>query len=234
MAQSTSTEPAEERWERERRDLLERIDEDFALTREQTGMGRLNQRIRDAMAKVPRHLFVPKSEGLLAYINHALPIGYNQTISQPYIVALMTALLEPQPDHVVLEVGTGSGYQAAVLSLLVKQLYSVEVVPELAEQAAERLHRLGYDHVEVRDGDGALGWPEHAPYDGIIVTAAGTEVPEALTQQLKPGGRLVIPVGGSWGQDLQIVRKHEDGTIKTQSVIPVAFVPLTGSPRRSP
>jgi protein-L-isoaspartate(D-aspartate) O-methyltransferase len=234
MARSTFTDPAEERWEWERRNLLEQIDEDFAFTRVQTGLGQFDPRIRDAMATVPRHLFVPPSEEPLAYINHALPIGYDQTISQPYVVALMTALLEPQPDHIVLEVGTGSGYQAAVLSLLIKQLYSIEVVPELAEQAAERLHRLGYDNVEVRAGDGALGWPEHAPYDGIIVTAAGTEVPEALTQQLKPGGRLVIPVGGSWGQDLQIVRKREDGTIETRSIIPVAFVPLTGGSQPSP
>jgi protein-L-isoaspartate(D-aspartate) O-methyltransferase len=233
MAQSMSTEPVEERRERERRSLLEQIDDEFSVTADYTGKDRLDPRIRDVMAKVPRHLFVPQSEEPLAYINHALPIGCGQTISQPYIVALMTALLEPQPGDVVLEVGTGSGYQAAVLSLLVKQLYSIEVIPETAAEATERLRRLGYDNVEVCAGDGALGWPEYAPFDGIIVTAAGPKVPAALIQQLKPGGRLVIPVGESHGQDLQVVRKCEDGTIETRSIIPVAFVPLTGEPRRS-
>lgn len=234
MAPSMSTEPVEDRWERERYSMLEQIDNEFALTAEYTGKERLDPRIREVMAKVPRHLFVPQSEEPLAYINHALPIGCGQTISQPYIVALMTALLELQPGDVVLEVGTGSGYQAAVLSLLVKQLYSIEVIPELVAEAAERLRRLGYDNVVVRTGDGALGWPEHAPYDGIIVTAAGPKVPAALIQQLKPGGRLVIPVGGSYGQVLRIMRKYEDGRIETRSVIPVAFVPLTGEPHGPP
>ena len=227
MTRSKFTDPHEDRWEREQRDLLNEIDEEFAETAEFTCKTRLDPRIKAAMAGVPRHRFVRQSKTSFAYINRPLPIGHGQTISQPYIVALMTALLEPQPDDIVLEVGSGSGYQAAVLSLLVKQLYSIEVIPELAAEAAERLQRLGYDNVEVRAGDGALGWPEHAPYEGIIVTAAGPTVPAALTQQLKPGGRLVIPVGGPHRQDLQIVRKREDGTIHTNSVIPVAFVPLT-------
>jgi protein-L-isoaspartate(D-aspartate) O-methyltransferase len=236
MAKSKSTDPVKVRRERERHDLLKEIDGEFAATANFTGMARLSPRIRAAMAAVPRHRFVPKSEASIAYVNNALPIGHGQTISQPYIVALMTALLEPQPGDIVLEVGTGSGYQAAVLSLLVKQLYAIEVIPELAAEAAERLRRLCYDNVEVRASDGAGGWPEHVPYDGIIVTAAGPTVPAALIQQLKPGGRLVVPVGGPNGQDLQIVRKREDGTIDTRSVIPVVFVPLTreapGKPSR--
>ncbi len=228
MAENKSTNDNGRRWERERRELLELIDADFAATASYTGKDKLDPRIRNAMAKVPRHLFVPDSEKWLAYVNHALPIGHEQTISQPYVVALMTDLLTPQPDHVVLEVGTGSGYQAAVLSLLVRQLYSIEVIEELATSAAERLRRLGYDNVEVRAGDGSLGWPEHAPFDGIIVTAAARDVPPALVEQLKPGGRMVIPVGRFYGQDLRLLEKHRDGSIKSRSIIPVAFVPLTG------
>lgn len=215
--------------ERERSELLEQIDAEFVALRDYTGQKSLDPRIREAMAEVPRHLFVPPAEESLAYINHALPIGCGQTISQPFIVALMTSLLETRPDHIILEVGTGSGYQAAVLSSLVRQLYSIEVIEELATSAAERLQRLGYGNVEVRAGDGGLGWPEHAPFDGIIVTAAAPEVPPALVEQLKAGGRLVIPVGGSGGQDLRLLEKQTDGSVKSRSVIPVAFVPLTGS-----
>lgn len=218
--------------ERERSELLEQIDADFTATGIYTGRSRMDSRIRQAMAEVPRHLFVPSAERSLAYVDHALPIGCGQTISQPYIVALMTSLLEPQPEHVVLEVGTGSGYQAAVLSSLIKQLYSIEVIEELATSAAERLQRLGYKNVEARAGDGAKGWPEHAPYDGIIVTAAAPEVPPALIEQLKPGGRLVIPVGDTYGQDLRLIEKQADGSVKSRSVIPVAFVPLTGEKRK--
>ncbi len=228
MTEATSTDAAEQRWDRERSELLERIEAEIAATQKYTGRKRLDPRVRQAMANVPRHLFVPPAEESLAYVNHALPIGRGQTISQPYIVALMTDLLETQADHVVLEVGTGSGYQAAVLSSLVRQLYSIEVIDELATSARERLRRLGYDNVEVRAGDGAKGWPEHAPYDGIIVTAAAPEVPPALIEQLKDGGRLVIPVGDPYGQDLRLLEKQTDGSVKTRSVIPVAFVPLTG------
>lgn len=226
-----STSPGDQRWDRERRELLEQIDAEFAATRDYTGRARLDPRIRSAMADVPRHLFVPPAEEALAYVNHALAIGYGQTISQPYIVALMTDLLRTHPDHIVLEVGTGSGYQAAVLSSLVHQLYSIEVVEELAISAAKRLGRLGYNNVVVRAGDGAAGWPEHAPYDGIIVTAAAHAVPLALVEQLKAGGRLVIPVGGSDGQDLRVLEKQPDGSVRYQSVLPVAFVPLTGGKR---
>jgi protein-L-isoaspartate(D-aspartate) O-methyltransferase len=226
-----ATSADDRRWERERGELLEQVDADFAATGSYTGRDELDPRIRKVMAAVPRHLFVPSAERSMAYVDHALPIGCGQTISQPYIVALMTDLLETRPDHVVLEVGTGSGYQAAVLSSLVRQLYSIEVIEELATSAGERLQRLGYDNVEVRAGDGGLGWPEHAPYDGIIVTAAAPRVPPALIEQLKPGGRLVIPVGDSYGQDLRLIEKQADGSVKSRSVIPVAFVPLTGGDR---
>jgi protein-L-isoaspartate(D-aspartate) O-methyltransferase len=216
------------RSERERSTLLEQIDDEFVATSYFTGRAQLDPRIRQAMAEVPRHLFVPNVEQSLAYVNHALPIGCGQTISQPFIVALMTNLLDTHPDHIVLEVGTGSGYQAAVLSLLVRQLYSIEVIEELATSAAGRLQRLSYNNVEVRTGNGALGWPEHAPYDGIIVTAAARDVPSALVDQLKVGGRIVIPVGDPYSQDLRLLEKRTDGSVKSQSVLPVAFVPLTG------
>jgi protein-L-isoaspartate(D-aspartate) O-methyltransferase len=198
MAKPKTTAPDDRLWARARRELLAQIDADFAATGDYTGRSRVDPRIRLAMAQVPRHLFVPPGEEFLAYKDHALAIGHGQTISQPFIVALMTDLLETQPDHTVLEVGTGSGYQAAVLSSLVRQLYSIEVVEALAASAAERLERLGYDNVEVRAGDGAKGWPEHAPYDGVIVTAAARAVPPALVEQLKTGGRLVIPEGAGW------------------------------------
>lgn len=228
MTKRDFTSAEERRWQRERHELLRQIDGDYAMMEPYTGRRTLDPRVRQAMEQVPRHLFVPAAEQSLAYIDHALPIGHGQTISQPYIVALMTDLLATRPDHVVLEVGTGSGYQAAVLSLLVKQLYSIEVVADLASEAAERLKRLGYANVEVRAGDGAEGWPEHAPFDGIIVTAAGPVVPPALVEQLKPGGRLVIPVGEAHRQDLRVVHKRADGSTETRSIIPVAFVPLTG------
>jgi len=228
MQRGTSNIRGDVERERERSELLEQIDAEFAATGDYTGRARMDPRIRQAMAEVRRHLFVPPAEESLAYINHALSIGCGQTISQPFIVALMTSLLETRADHIVLEVGTGSGYQAAVLSSLVRQLYSIEVIEELATTAAERLRRLGYNNVEVRAGDGAAGWPEHAPYDGIIVTAAARRVPPALVEQLKAGGRLVIPVGGPGGQDLRLLEKQSDGSVKSRSVIPVAFVPLTG------
>lgn len=180
-----------------------------------------------AMRSVPRHLFVPESLRSMAYQDTPLPIGHGQTISQPYIVAFMTELLDPRPGHKVLEIGTGSGYQAAVLSPLVKQVFTIEIVPELAQQSAELLKRLGYANVTVRQGDGYLGWPEQAPFDRIMLTAAPADVPKALIDQLKPGGKLVAPVGRSaWDQELVLVEKSAEGKIRRRAVLPVRFVPM--------
>jgi protein-L-isoaspartate(D-aspartate) O-methyltransferase len=179
------------------------------------------------MRSVPRHLFVPESLRSMAYQDSPLPIGHGQTISQPYIVAFMTELLDPRPEHKVLEIGTGSGYQAAVLSPLVKQVFTVEIVPELAQRSAELLKKLGYANVVVRQGDGYLGWPEQAPFDRIILTAAPEDVPKALIEQLKPGGKLVAPVGRSaWDQELILLEKGLDGKIRRRAVLPVRFVPM--------
>jgi protein-L-isoaspartate(D-aspartate) O-methyltransferase len=178
---------------------------------------------------VERHRFVPREEVPYAYENRPLAIGYGQTISQPYIVALMTDLLEPDPDDVVLEVGTGSGYQAAVLSGLVGRVYTIEIIEALAKQASERLQALGYENIETRLGDGYFGWEDHAPFDAIIVTAAATHVPPPLVEQLRPGGRMVIPVGGRFTtQWLLLIEKNDDGTVVTRQVAAVRFVPLTG------
>jgi protein-L-isoaspartate(D-aspartate) O-methyltransferase len=184
-------------------------------------------RVLEAMRAVPRHEFVPLTVGRDAYVDSPLPIGHGQTISQPYIVALMTELARPAPGDRVLEIGTGSGYQAAVLSRLVDRVFSVELVAPLAESAAAVLRRLGYANVTVRNGDGYLGWPEEAPFDIIMVTAAPEAVPPALVAQLKRGGRLLVPVGPVWDvQDLQVVEKDAAGKVTTRSVIPVRFVPL--------
>jgi protein-L-isoaspartate(D-aspartate) O-methyltransferase len=182
-----------------------------------------------AMDAVPRHRFVPPRSVASAYANRPLAIGHGQTISQPYIVALMTELLEPEPGDVMLEVGTGSGYQAAVLAELAARVYSIEIIAPLAESATARLRELGYRNVQVKSGDGYYGWPEHAPYDGIIVTAAASSIPPPLVAQLKPGGRMMIPVGAPFHtQDLILLQKDEQGKVTTTSVLPVAFVPLTG------
>jgi protein-L-isoaspartate(D-aspartate) O-methyltransferase len=184
-------------------------------------------RVLDAMRAVPRHEFVPLSIRGDAHADSPLPIGYGQTISQPYIVALKTELARPSPADRALEVGTGSGYQAAVLSRLVAKVFSVELVDPLAQSAAATLRRLGFDNVTVRSGDGYLGWPEEAPFDIILVTAAPEQVPPALVAQLRPGGRLLVPVGRVWDvQDLQLIEKDAAGKVKTRSVIPVRFVPL--------
>jgi protein-L-isoaspartate(D-aspartate) O-methyltransferase len=208
--------------------MIEEIAAEAAATADYTGRLAFDGRVMAAMASVRRHEFVPPVEETYAYINNALPIGHGQTISQPYIVALMTDLLDPRPDHSVLEIGTGSGYQAAVLSELVRQVYSIEVIPELAAEAEERLRRLGYRNVSVKAGDGNAGWPEHAPYDGIIVTAAAAKVPQALLAQLRNGGRMVIPVGESESQELVLIEKSASGAIAERNVLPVAFVPLVG------
>lgn len=188
-----------------------------------------SEKVLAIMEAIPRHRFVPDGEMYSAYANHPLPIGHGQTISQPYIVALMTDLLALDKQQRVLEIGTGSGYQTAVLSGLAGKVYSMEIVASLASVAAARLHELGYDNVEVRAGDGSLGWPEHAPYDAIIVTAAAEHVPRALQEQLKPGGRMVIPVGGWMDvQQLMLIGKEYDGTLHHRNIEPVRFVPLTG------
>ncbi len=183
------------------------------------------------MGAVPRHLFVARGMEPAAYDDTALPIGWQQTISQPTVVALMTELLRPRKGHIVLEVGTGSGYQAAILSHLVERVYTVERIPQLAEQAAERLKHLGISNVEVRWGDGRRGWPEHAPYDGIVVTAAAERTPSELPPQLKAGGRLVLPLGNHpLAQELWVFDKTEDGSLDGRSVLAVAFVPLVSLP----
>ena len=184
--------------------------------------------VLDAMRKVPRHEFVPERLIKRAYEDGPLPIGYGQTISQPYIVGVMTELLRVDGNSRVFELGAGSGYQAAVLAEIVKEVYTVEIIKELGEQAKDRLKRLGYDNVHVKVGDGYNGWPEHAPFDAIIVTAAETHIPPPLVEQLKPGGRMVIPVGPPLQvQQLMVVEKREDGSIVQRSVMPVRFVPVT-------
>jgi protein-L-isoaspartate(D-aspartate) O-methyltransferase len=192
----------------------------------------LDRKVLDAMRRVPRHLLVPEAVRSRAYENVPLPIGYDQTISQPYIVALMTDLLDVEPGHKVLEVGTGSGYQAAMLSPLVRHVYTIEIVDPLAKLASRRLAELGYRNVTVRSGDGYAGWPEQAPFDRIIVTAGATHVPQPLIDQLRTGGRMVIPVGKAWNRlDLTVVEKMGNGKLKTRKVLPVAFVPLTRKSR---
>ena len=190
---------------------------------------RFSKDVLDALGTVPRHRLVPTRELPFAYENRPLPIGYGQTISQPYIVALMTELIRPDKDDVVLEVGTGSGYQAAVLAELVDHVYTIEIIEPLADQARERLGELGYDNVTVKLGDGYFGWQEHAPFDAIVVTAAASHVPPPLIEQLKPGGYMIIPVGGRWMvQQLLLIEKTEDGEIITRQQGAVRFVPLTG------
>ncbi len=180
-----------------------------------------------AMREVPRHLFVPEKYRALAYQDTPLPIELGQTISQPYIVGLMTELVEPAPHLRVLEIGTGSGYQAAVLARLVRQVYTIEILPELAKTARSRLEHLGFRNVIVREGDGYLGWPEQAPFDRIILTAAPPKIPRALLDQLKPGGKLVAPEGVSqWAQDLVVIEKAADGKLTRRVVAPVRFVPM--------
>jgi protein-L-isoaspartate(D-aspartate) O-methyltransferase len=207
--------------------LVAEVDAMYSATRGETGLAAMSPSVRAALGKVERHRFVPVGQQSLAYRNHPLPIGSGQTISQPYIVALSTDLVAPQPGQRVLEIGTGSGYQAAVLAEIVSKVYSIELVPSLGKEAAERLKALGYANVEVRIGDGYAGWPEQAPFDSILVTAAAPRVPEALLEQLKPGGRMVIPVGASHeAQELLLIEKRPDGSVERRSVLPVRFVPL--------
>lgn len=193
------------------------------------GKAALGARVLEAMAKVPRHEFVPVEVRAYAYVNSPLPIGYNKTISQPFIVALMTDLLDLQPGDKVLEIGTGLGYQAAILSALVQQVYSVEIIEELAQQAKRRLARQGCTNVQLRLGNGFYGWPEHGPYDKIIVTAGTDLVPAPLLNQLKPNGRMVIPTGLPDSQQLVLVEKDANGRIKTKNVLRVRFSLLEGT-----
>ena len=197
------------------------------VTRQVARRGIKDQRVLEAMRRVPRHLFIPEGTRNLAYCDGPLPIGHGQTISQPYIVALMTEILEIEGKERVLEVGTGSGYQAAILSRLASQVYSVERHAALAQQAEKLFAQLGYDNIVVRVGNGTLGWPDHSPYEAIIITAAAPDVPQPLTDQLADGGRLVAPVGSQWSQVLVKVRRQGDLLIRERRTA-VAFVPLVG------
>jgi protein-L-isoaspartate(D-aspartate) O-methyltransferase len=210
--------------------MLADIRKEVRLTRGLTGCEAFSERVMQAMANVPRHRFVPRSLRSMAYANGPLPIGHGQTISQPYIVALMSELLDTRPTHTVLEIGTGCGYQTAVLAELVERVQSLEIVPDLARAARDRLDDLGYANVDVRCADGHSGWRERAPYDGIVVTAAPESVPRALLEQLRPDAHLVIPVGPQHlGQVLTVFTRRQSGGVASRDIIPVAFVPLTAS-----
>lgn len=212
-----------------RRQLVQVIEADVRMTSQYLDKQALDPRVMNALGKVLRHEFVPTAVQRFAYLNRPLPIGYGQTISQPYIVAIMTDLLKPASDYKVLEIGTGSGYQAAVLAELVKQVYSIEIIKPLGEQAASRLSRLSYHNITTKVGDGYYGWEANAPFDAIIVTAVASHIPPPLIKQLKVGGRMVIPVGsGFLTQQLLLVTKEEGGKIATRQILPVRFVPLTG------
>ncbi|TNF79074.1 MAG: protein-L-isoaspartate(D-aspartate) O-methyltransferase [Acidobacteria bacterium] len=220
---------AAESYEQKRRELMDEIRRDVQRTSREIGRAQLDDRVMEVMAKVPRHEFVPADQRPYAYRNRPLPIGYGQTISQPYIVAIMTDLLGLEEGDRVLEVGTGSGYQAAVLAAMKTDVYTMEIIPELGREVAERLERLGYKEINTRIGDGYYGWQEQAPFDGIIVTAAAAHIPPPLVRQLKPGGRMIIPVGGPFRvQQLTLVEKAATGEVTTRQLLPVAFVPLTG------
>lgn len=215
----------------QREALLARIEAEAAATERYTGRRAFSPDVMDAVARVPRHRFVPPGFEDEAYLNSPLAIGYGQTISQPFIVALMTDLLELKPGAAVLEIGCGSGYQAAVLAELGARVYSIEFVEALALSAQQRLRELGYSSVEARAGDGYFGWPEHAPFEAVIVTAAADQIPPPLIEQLKPGGRMVIPVGQPYAsQDLVLLAKQQDGGTRRQSILPVAFVPFLRAP----
>jgi len=216
-------------WTALREDMVAEIRADVIATRSYIGKGSLQPQVFTVLGRVPRHEFVPAEVRPAAYENRPLPIGFGQTISQPYIVALMTDLLAPGPEDMILEVGTGSGYQAAVLAEIVGQVHTMEIIPELARQAEKRFARLGVDNIQVRQGDGYFGWPDAGPFDGIIVTAAADHVPPPLVRQLKNGGRMVIPVGHRFSvQQLLLITKDNDGNLKTRQILPVRFVPLTG------
>ncbi len=214
---------------RARAAMVEEVRDSATLARDANEAG-FDKRVLHALATVERHEFVPSSQKPYAYENRPLPIGHGQTISQPYIVALMTELARPEPDDIVLEIGTGSGYQAAILAGLVKHVYSIEIIEPLAMEARDRLERLAYDNVTTMLGDGYDGWQEHAPFDAIIVTAAASHVPPPLIRQLRPGGRMIVPVGERFmTQQLLLLEKSESGEIVTRQIAAVRFVPLTGA-----
>jgi protein-L-isoaspartate(D-aspartate) O-methyltransferase len=207
--------------------MVAEVEAMYADTRSETGFARMSPAVRAAMGKVERHRLVPDSQRGAAYRNHPLPIGSGQTISQPYIVALSTDLLNLKGGETVLDVGTGSGYQAAILAEIAARVFSIEIIDPLGKAAAKRLEQLGYGNIEIKIGDGYQGWPEKAPFDAIVVTAAAPQVPPALVAQLKPGGRMVIPVGGSGDiQYLKLLVKRADGGYDEKRVLPVRFVPL--------
>jgi protein-L-isoaspartate(D-aspartate) O-methyltransferase len=231
----------DDRHAKPRADMVRTIAKYARHSKNALGRDYMDPKVMEVMGTVPRHAFLPEETGerdwlsrvlgsdlaSLAYADRPVPIGHGQTISQPFIVALMTDLLATEPGHVVLEVGTGSGYQAAVLSPLVKQVCSIEIIPELGKSAAAALKQRGYGNVETRIGDGYYGWEDCGPFDGIVVTAAASHIPPPLIAQLKPGGRMVIPVGGPFlAQQLTLVEKATDGRVLTRQLLPVAFVPL--------
>ena len=230
LAAGLASSHAQDRFASERQRMVREIEGTQLAVAGEAGQRTLDPKVMAVMSKVERHRFVRAELTGEAYDNRPLPIGHGQTISQPYIVALMTHLMRTNRGNRVLELGTGSGYQAAVLAELVKEVYTMEIIEPLGRQAAERLAQLGYRNVEVKIADGYYGWPEHAPFDSIIVTAAGSHVPPALVKQLKPGGRMVMPVGTSFlTQHLMLIEKQADGSVTTRQILPVSFVPLTGS-----
>lgn len=220
---------ADNDYRKKREELVREIEKELQATSLRIAGRPLNRQVVDAMLNVPRHEFVPEKLREFAYENRPLPIGYGQTISQPLIVGIMSDLLDVGSESSVLEIGTGSGYQAAILAAYVKKVYSIEIVKELGEEARERLKQLKIENVEIALGDGYYGWKEHAPYDGIIVTAAASHIPPPLVEQLKRGGKMIIPVGGPFmTQYLMLVEKGTDDKVTTRQILPVAFVPLTG------
>jgi protein-L-isoaspartate(D-aspartate) O-methyltransferase len=224
-----SSAQAQDKYTKARQAMIQDIEADARVTSFFINKKVLDPKVMDAMSKVPRHEFVPWQERHNAYENRPLPIGHGQTISQPYIVALMTDLLKPERQHKVLEVGTGSAYQAAILAEIVAEVFTIEIIEPLGNQAKERLKQLNYNNVNVRIGDGYYGWEEHGLFDGIVVTAATSHIPPPLIHQLKPGGRMVIPVGSRFMvQQLVLVEKDAKGKVTTRQILPVMFVPLTG------
>ena len=213
----------------QRQQMVRLIEDDVYHTSKYLDTEALDTKVLQAISTIPRHKFVLPETLKNAYKNTPLPIGYGQTISQPYIVAIMTDLLKLSASDRVLEIGTGSGYQAAILSQLVQQVYSIEIIEPLAEQARLRFKELGYSNISTKFGDGYYGWQEQSPFDAIIVTAAAGHIPNALLQQLKPGGKMIIPVGGNFTtQQLLLINKSSDGQLQTRQILPVRFVPLTG------